>query len=251
MDGGQTWQDISEGLPEPAIDDYGVGRNDFFADDNGLFLSAGNRIYHNQPNYKTPFWKKEDFPDKHSSIAPGTAGGTIFIGSDRGLFKSTNSGKSWKQLPAAGWGKMVESNGVLLATSQGGILRSTDDGESWALVLSEGGVGIDVASIQGGFAAITYSTVSKTRRIRTSYDGGKTWQAIDAGLQAHGFIDSILPPVNANLPAQGCSNSTRKDVQIICFRQRDLCHTDGVTLLNLFKPWRAVMSYYTLLIINN
>ena len=257
-DDGQTWQDISEGLPEPVKDKYGVGRNVFFADDNGLYLTAGNGIYHSKPNSTAPFWTKEIFPDEHSSIAPGkagifaynywgsgifqktngtgvwspvftnfkekrvlsvfeTAGGTIFIGSDRGLFKSTNSGKSWKQLHAVGWGKMAESNGVLLATSQGGILRSTDDGESWALVISEGGVGIDVASIQGGFAAITYSTVSKTRRIRTSYDGGKTWQAIDAGLQAHGFIDPILPPVNANLPAQGFSDSTwhPKDTTIL------------------------------------
>ena len=53
---------------------------------------------------------------------------------------------------------MVESNGVLLATSQRGIIRSTDDGENWALVISEGGVGIDVERIEGGFAAITYST---------------------------------------------------------------------------------------------
>jgi photosystem II stability/assembly factor-like uncharacterized protein len=257
-DGGQTWQDISKGLPEPVTDKYGVSRNDFFADDNGLYLTAGNGIYHSKPNTTIPFWNKEIYPDEHSSIAPGkagifaynyrgsgifkktngtgvwspvftnfqekrvlsifeTAGGTIFIGSDRGLFKSTNSGKSWKQLHAGGWGKMVESNGVLLATSQGGILRSTDDGENWALVISEGGVGIDVERIEGGFAAITYSTVSKTRRIRTSYDGGKTWQAIDAGLQAHGFIDPILPPVNANLPAQGFSDSTwhPKDTTIL------------------------------------
>ncbi|MCW3091759.1 MAG: glycosyl hydrolase repeat-containing protein [Ferruginibacter sp.] len=248
-DGGQTWQDISEGLPEPVKDKYGVSRNASFTDDNGFYLTAGNGIYHNKPNSKTTFWEKEIFPDEHSSIAPGkagifaynywgggifqktngtgvwspvftnfqekrvlsvfeTAGGSIFIGSDRGLFKSTNSGKSWKQLHAGGGGKMVESNGVLLATSQGGILRSTDDGENWALVISEGGVGIDVERIEGGFAAITYSTVSKTRRIRTSYDGGKTWQAIDAGLQAHGFIDPILPPVNATLRAQGFSDST-------------------------------------------
>jgi photosystem II stability/assembly factor-like uncharacterized protein len=257
MDGGQTWQDISEGLPEPVIDVYGVGRNNFFADDNGLYLSAGNGIYHNKPNSKTPFWKKEIFPDGHSNIAHGkagifayncwgsgifqktngtgvwspvftnfqekrvlsvfeTAGGTIFIGSDRGLFKSTNSGKSWKPVGIM-VGKLVESNGVLVATSQRGILRSTDDGESWALVISEGGVGIDVANIQGGFAAITCSAVSMTRRIRTSYDGGKTWQAIDAGLQAHGFIDPILPPVNAKLPAQGFSDSTwhPKDTTIL------------------------------------
>jgi photosystem II stability/assembly factor-like uncharacterized protein len=252
-DGGQTWQNMSEGLPEPVKVDYGASRNGFFADDNGLWLSAGNGIYQSKPTATAPFWTKETSPDKHSSIAPGkagiygynyggggifqktngtavwspvftnfaekrifsvfeTAGGTVFIGSDRGLFKSSNSGKSWKQLPVGGGGKIVESTGVLLATSEAGILRSTDDGESWAVVISEGGVGIDVARINGGFAAITYSTVAKTRRIRTSYDGGITWQAIDAGLQAPGFIEPILPPVNANRPAQGFSDSTRHPV---------------------------------------
>jgi photosystem II stability/assembly factor-like uncharacterized protein len=249
-DGGQTWQNISEGLPEPVKDDYGASRNGSFANDNGLWLTTGKGLYQSKPNATAPFWTKEIFPDEHSSIARGkagiyaynysgggifqktngtgvwspvftnfaekrifsvfeTAGGTVFIGSYRGLFKSSNGGKSWKQLPVGGGGKMVESNGVLLITSEAGILRSTDDGENWALVISEGGVGIDVARINGGFAAITYSTVSKTRRIRTSYDGGKTWQAIDADLQAPGFIESILPQVNANRPAQGFSDSTR------------------------------------------
>jgi photosystem II stability/assembly factor-like uncharacterized protein len=299
-DGGQTWQNIGKGLPEPVTDKYGVGRNVFFADDNGLYLTAGNGIYHNKTNAKAPFWEKQTFPDEHSSIAPGkdgifaynywgggifqktngtgvwspvftnfqekriltvfeTAGGTVFIGSERCLFKSTNSGKSWKQLHAGGWGKMVESNGVLLTTSQGGILRSTDDGENWALVISEGGVGIDVERIEGGFAAITYSTVSKTRRIRTSYDGGKTWQAIDAGLQAHGFIDPILPPVNANLPAQGFSDSTRHPrdttilpvpsyiTTIIQVGENFFCgHTDGIyRSSDKGKTWQRILCSVT------
>ena len=87
--------------------------------------------------------------------------------------------------------KLVESNGVLMATSQGGIIRSTDDGENWDYVISEGGVGIAVERIKGGFAAITYNTESETRRVRTSYDGGKTWQPIDAGLPASLYIASI------------------------------------------------------------
>ena len=88
--------------------------------------------------------------------------------------------------------KLVESKGVLMATSQNGLLRSTDDGESWNWVISEGGVGISVERIKGGFAAITFNTESKTRRVRTSYDGGKTWQPIDAGLPAHLSIASII-----------------------------------------------------------
>ncbi|MES2731008.1 MAG: exo-alpha-sialidase [Bacteroidota bacterium] len=226
-DGGQTWQDMSEGLPENLQGDA------FFAHESELYLRTGNGIYHSKPNSTAPFWKKEIFLDEHSSIAPGktgifaynydgqfsqkingtslwsprytnfqqkqvrtvfeTAGGTVFIGSDHGLFKSTNSGKTWKQVHTGGWVmKLVESNGVLMATSQKGILRSTDEGENWALVISEGGVGIAVERIKGGFAAITYNTESKTRRVRTSYDGGKSWQPIDAGLPASLSIASII-----------------------------------------------------------
>lgn len=231
-DGGQTWQDISEGLPENLQED-GFARDGLFANDNGLYLRAGNGIYHSIPNSTAPFWKKEIFPDKQGSIAPGktgifaynydgqflqkingtsiwspvytnfqqneirtvfeTAGGTVFIGSNNGLFRSTNSGKTWKQVHTGGWVmKLVESNGVLMATSQNGIIRSTDDGENWDCVLHEGGVGIAVESIKGGFAAITYNTESETRRVRTSYDGGKTWQPIDAGLTAQLSIASII-----------------------------------------------------------
>ena len=231
-DGGQTWQDISEGLPENLQED-GFERDGLFANDSGLYLRAGNGIYHSMPNSTAPFWKKEIFPDKQRSIAPGktgifaynydgqflqklsgtsiwspmytnfqeneirtvfeTAGGTVFIGSNNGLFKSTNSGKTWKQVHTGGWVmKLVESNGVLMATSQNGIIRSTDDGEIWDCVLNEGGVGIAIESIEGGFAAITYNTKSETRRVRTSYDGGKTWQPIDAGLTAQLSIASII-----------------------------------------------------------
>ncbi len=231
-DGGQTWQDISEGLPENFREDD-VQRDGFFANDNGFYLRTGNGLYQSQRNSTVPFWVKEIFPGQQSRIAPGrtgilaynyegqflqkiigtgtwlpaytnfrekeirtvfeTAGGSVFIGCNRGLFRSTNSGKTWKQVQAGGWAmKLVESNGILLATSQLGIIRSADRGETWEAVISEGGVGIAVESIQGGFAAITFNTQSDSRRVRTSYDGGKTWQAIDAGLPPSMNISSII-----------------------------------------------------------
>ena len=231
-DGGQTWLDISEGLPENLQEDD-IQQDGFFANENGLYLRAENGIYHSKPNSTAPFWEKEIVPDEHRSIAPGkigifaynwngkflqkingtsvwspmytnfqvkevrtvfeTAGGTVFIGCDNGLFKSTNSGNTWKQVHTGGWVmKLVESNGLFLATSQSGIIRSTDDGETWNHVISEGGVGMAVERIKGGFAAITYNTESETRRVRTSYDGGKNWQPIDAGLTATLSIASII-----------------------------------------------------------
>ena len=227
-DGGQTWQDISQGLPE------NVQADEFVEKNNELYLRTGNGIYHSKPTSPAPYWQKENFPAERGNIAPGkngifaynyqngqflkkingtnqwlptytnllerqvrnmfeTSGGTVFIGSDRGLFKSTDSGKSWKHVQAGGWViKMVESNGILLATSQSGIIRSTDDGENWDIVISEGGVGIAVERINGGFAAISYNTQSETRRVRTSYDGGKTWQPIDANLPASLLTSSIV-----------------------------------------------------------
>lgn len=228
-DGGQTWQNISKGLPVNLEDDG------FVVNNNELYLRAENSLYLNKANSTAPFWKKEGFhfTSSQGGIAAGKAGifsynysgdifqksngasvwspvftnfqekrirnifetssGAIFIDTDGGLFKSTNSGQTWKRVNVGGlFNKLVELNGVLVATSTKGILKSTDGGETWATVISEGGVGIAVENIKGGFAAITFNSRLNTRRVRTSYDGGKTWQAIDAGLPASLSISSII-----------------------------------------------------------
>jgi photosystem II stability/assembly factor-like uncharacterized protein len=80
--------------------------------------------------------------------------------------------------------KLVESNGVLMASTTKGIIRSTDDGRTWQLVTSEDGVGIAIE--EDGFAAIATVT-----GILTSYDGGKTWNHV-AGLPGNNRIFSIV-----------------------------------------------------------
>jgi photosystem II stability/assembly factor-like uncharacterized protein len=115
------------------------------------------------------------------------------------VFKSTDGGQTWQETseappeierPASG-SNIVKSEGVLIATGQKGIRRSTDNGEHWQWVISEGGVGIAIERINGGFAAISYNTGTKSRRIRISLDSGKTWQAIDEGLPPSSSISSI------------------------------------------------------------
>jgi hypothetical protein len=85
----------------------------------------------------------------------------------------------------------VESEGVILGTGSKGIMRSTDNGEHWEWVISEGGVGIAVERINGGFAAIAFNSGIQARRIQISMDGGETWEAIDAGLRPALSISSI------------------------------------------------------------
>ena len=154
-DGGQTWQDIGEGLP--AIEQP----VNFFAGKSDLYLHVKNVMYRSKSNLKTPVWEKENVPDPQNASI---------------VFDRMN---------------VVESEGVLIARGQKGIMRSTDNGEHWQWVISEGGVGIAVERIKGGFAAISYNTETKSRRIHISLDRGKTWQAIDEGLRPSSSISSI------------------------------------------------------------
>ena len=230
-DGGLTWQDISKGLPENLRVDS-IRGNSFFANDKGLFLQVGNGLYHNTANATAPFWTKENFRDEDSSMSPATcgspvnnywgvnlkktngtsvwspifenfheprirsvfetAGGTIFIGIDRGLFRSIDNGKTWKHVHDGRFvGHMAELNGVLVAASMRRIIRSIDDGKNWEFVTPEGNAVFDVKQINGGFAAMTSVSASNTRGLSTSYDGGKTWQPDDASRQDKAVIDSI------------------------------------------------------------
>ena len=225
-DGGQTWQDISRGLPENKQPEG------FFAGESDVYLRVNNVMYRSKSNLKTPVWETENVDPRSTSIAfnpsgvmaynydgqvyqkmsatgnwlpiyPNfkkhlmrtvfeTADGTVLVGSDHGLYKSVDKGKSWKQVQNEGWVMdMVESEGVLIGTGQKGIMRSTDNGEHWEWVISEGGVGIAIEHIDGGFAAISYNASTKSRRIRISLDNGKTWKAIDEGLQPSLSISSI------------------------------------------------------------
>ena len=274
-DGGQTWQDISKGLPESLRED-GLRGDSIFANDKGLFLMVGNELYHSTANATAPFWTKAFFPGLHSSIAPGnsgiftnnywginvknsngtsiwspifedfqerrvrsvfeTAGGAIFIGTDRGFFKTTNSGKTWKHVHAgSGVGHLAESDGILLAISMRGIIRSTDNGENWAMVISDNSVAWDVKPIKGGFVAITSGSESGTRGLKTSYDGGKSWKPIDASDKV--FIGSIWRTWNDRPHVQAFQTSiSQVGEDLFC------THPDGIfKSSDKGKTWKLIL----------
>lgn len=292
-DGGQTLQDISHGLPEN-LQREGVRSDGFFANDRGLYIRAGNGIYHNEPNSTTPFWTKEIFPGKQGSIAPGrngifaytfrgqflqkvngksdwspryknfqeqavrinrtmdwmyknykerqvsgvfeTTGGTVFIGSNNAIFKSTNSGKTWKVVRVEGWVmKMAESKGVLLAAGSQGILRSTDDGETWDRVTGEGSVGIAVEPIDEGFAAIAYNAITQTNSVHISRDNGKTWKAIGEGFQPSGS-SSFIKLIGGRQPSMPVLAIKQMGNYLLCSR------TDGIfRSSDLGKTWKLLL----------
>ena len=68
-DSGQTWQDISYGLPENEQPE------DFFAGESDVYLRVKNVMYRSKSNLETPVWEKENVLDPRStSIAFNPSG---------------------------------------------------------------------------------------------------------------------------------------------------------------------------------
>jgi photosystem II stability/assembly factor-like uncharacterized protein len=291
-DGGQTWQDISQGLPQN-LQRAGVRRDGYFANDRGLYLRAGNGVYHSDPTATTHVWTKEIFPGKQDNIAPGnnrmfaynfrgqflqringksdwlpvytnfqeqavrlnktvdwmytnfkekqvssvfeTTRGTIFIGSNEALYKSTDSGKTWTYVRVGGWVmKMVESDGVLLAASSKGILRSADDGKTWDGVIAGGSEAIAVERIDGGFAAIIYNTITQTNNMQISLDSGKTWNAIGEELQPS-QMSLLMNKIGLTSSSSNILSIKQMGKYLICSR------TDGMfRSADMGKTWKKV-----------
>jgi photosystem II stability/assembly factor-like uncharacterized protein len=178
VDGGQTWDDVSERYPKPLKDDP-----------SGSYWGV-----HVRKADGTNVWSPvfDDVQDPRIRTVFETAGGAMFIGTNKGFFKTDNNGETWKQVYAGGLvGNLAESDGVLLSTSMGKIIRSTDHGENWAPAVSQDSVAFDIKPIKGGFAAITSESSSGKRRLSASYDGGKTWEPMRSD-EDKVFIDSIL-----------------------------------------------------------
>ena len=229
-DGGQTWQDLSAGLPAKLA----VGR--VYADENEVYLATEKGLYHRSTALVAPVWANDIFlGEEISNIFPGQNGlyasiyrsgffkgipgtgfwnsmhdalkdktvrsvletpdGTVFVGCESGLYKSIDGGKSWKQVfEKEGINSLAVSGDALICGVYGGLLRSTDGGEHWNRVLTGHGGAFGINRTQDRLVAITDGgpwREGKPNQLFTSTDGGKTWQRIDAGLPLVRNIHSI------------------------------------------------------------
>lgn len=227
-DDGQTWQDVSDGLPVY----FETGR--VLADKNEIYLTSEEGLYHKSTALVAPVWVKEEFLDeKVSDIFPGQLGlyvssyrngffkgipgtgmwtpmhnaledktircilespnGTIFVGCESGIYKSSDGGNCWKQVFAEnGVNSFAASGDVLICGNYKGLLRSTDGGEHWEQVLTNDGSAFKTKRIESGFITITNDGTSKSNKLYTSTDEGKTWQRIDTGLSLTWNIHDIV-----------------------------------------------------------
>jgi len=234
-DDGQSWQDVSSGLPAKIA----VGRvfadgnqvylasesglyyrsaalvapvwaKEFFPDDkitnifpgqNGLYASIySSGFFKGLPG--TGIWMSmhDALKDKTVRSVLETPEGIVFVGCESGLYKSADSGNSWKQVFAeTEINSLAMSGDVLVCGITGGMLRSTDGGEHWDRVMTGQGSAYGTKRIEGGFITIADGgrwQDGKPNKLFISTDEGKTWKRIDTGLPLVRDIQDIVQAGN-------------------------------------------------------
>ena len=228
VDAGDTWQDISMGLPHDVQD----GR--LFVSGQQVIFKAENGLFHTAINSSTAVWKEAVILDqKIPYVFPGlnalygynpasgffkemqgsgiwmplgntlggkvvndfveTTDGVIVIASPSGIFKSIDGCKTWKHVFIDSWvSDIIATDGFMYAGGANGMWRSVDGGEHWEMIKRDMGDVYQLTRIDGGLAAIFTGDPSASKgsksQVMISYDKGMTWQPIDQNLRAGKYI---------------------------------------------------------------
>lgn len=168
-----------------------------YASKTGIYASSyRNGFYKEVPGAQ--FWLP-----MHNALSERTvrsvlelSDGTLFIGMENGLFKSTDDGASWKHLfedmgvNSLAIGNTAET--TLICGTYEGLRRSTDGGEHWEPVLTEDKGAWQTKRFKDGIVTITEGGSWKDgvhpNRLRLSIDEGKTWQRVDEGFAQLNFM---------------------------------------------------------------
>lgn len=218
VDGGGKWTPIHSGM----IDDSDVLSLAVDASNpQRVFASACSGIYRSEDSGS--YWKKIEgipFSSRRTPVIRQDPlhPSVLFAGTTEGLWKTTNSGARWWRVSPGDWvinsllvvearagtlpagGDTAEFSKeqirVLIGTEQRGVLASDDGGDHFR-ELNEGfhhrrivSLAID-ADKPGRIAAVLANSVDSPVE---SEDGGRTWSAIGAGLNANAVTRIFSSP---------------------------------------------------------
>lgn len=184
LDGGQTWSQAANGLPESVVRQRDAG---MFATDPGqpdtLFFGTIDGVYRSNDGALSWFPVHGEPADGTiRSLAVGASGGTVFAGSasEAGVLRSEDGGANWEARSEGFLGTSVFAispdpaiPGRVLANSEMGILVSDDLGTHWRAAINGrlGGAGQFVRDVDD--PAMVYFPGGNSM-YRTT-DSGATW----------------------------------------------------------------------------
>ncbi len=231
LDGGLTWQDITEGLPRD------MSPTSIYAHDGEVFLGTMNGIYSNRAARPlAPVWQKELLLDvfQHEFIA------TIIPAQDGAIARSHPSG-FFQNMPKTGMWKPIcpematkeintlitRANGVRLITTNDGIYRSVYGAGQWGKVFTQGQVlsMIEVNSVLLGAGEIG---------IVRSTDGGNHWTWVlteDGRSRNVVLIDDVMYSIS-----MGGGTDEQKEADSLSSSSKLRQSIDGGLTWNLLDP---------------
>jgi photosystem II stability/assembly factor-like uncharacterized protein len=180
LDAGGTWKSISQGLIDDS-DIFSIRVNQQHPEI--LFASACSGIYRSE-NGGASWAKLQGIPGTHRrthiiSEDPVVAN-TVYAGTTLGLFKSADTGKTWRHLTSEQVNWMVfdpaEPRTLYLASEYAGVQKSKDSGEMFQ-AMNTGFTNHSLTQITGIGTHVYASSAYEGRfgGVFTSDDGGLHW----------------------------------------------------------------------------
>lgn len=171
-----------------------ISLNDIYPGFTGNFASSYGKGFFKEIN-RSGLWlpMHQNLHDKTVRSILETENGTLFVGCESGLYKSTDDAKTWKQVvKEEGVNSLALAAGALIMGTYKGLFRSTDLGETWEHVLTQDVGAYNIKQVDGAMIAITdagrWQDGIRANRLRISKDQGKSWQRIDENLVVPPFM---------------------------------------------------------------
>jgi photosystem II stability/assembly factor-like uncharacterized protein len=197
FDGGQTWENILLPPPPPVISALSISPN--FEKDGIIFAATmeDGVLFSSDRGRRFVSWNFGllDLNIFCLAISPEFAEDeTVFVGTQSGIFRSTNGGRAWREVDLPVGYETVLSlaispdfarDGILWAgTETQGMLVSTDKGDHWRQV----GEGVITDAVN----AIILSPGFASHRELLALHGGTVFHSADDGNTWHPWRDDVL-----------------------------------------------------------
>lgn len=233
-DEGQSWQNISKGLSEKSL------VISTLMEEKNLLIASGNSVYQHDatkgwkeaininqeivdilPSRNKTYlvtypnslleWRRSSthtdlkYPEmikEYIRTIHELADGSILLGCQFGIYKTTNNGKNWVQVnKSENVSKILEMENALICSSSQGILRSTDNGNHWDVVyfsnkwvISTNIHGKEIFALARSIEEQSnYFIPYKNNKIDLlqSKDFGKTWTNLELSVAEDNDVSSI------------------------------------------------------------
>jgi photosystem II stability/assembly factor-like uncharacterized protein len=203
-DGGQTWQDISQGLPENEEPEG------FVAGESGLYLRVNNVMYHSKSDLSVPVWEQDNFPDLENTSLAFNRSGVIAYTYEGKMYQrkspadpDPDSYREWlpvyPNLKKVGMRRIFEtSDGTVFIGYDHGLYKSVDSGQRWKNVQNEGLVSEMVES-EGVLLA------TGLKGIMRSTDKGEHWEWVIS----EGGVGIDVEPIDGGFAAIAFNTKTQ------------------------------------------